>query len=74
MNPRRASEKPAEGESAADTEQRIRQRACLLSEAEGKQDGVADPYWQRARELIQEETKSHIHRRNPGATGLRGHP
>ncbi len=58
MDPHRPSEKPAEGESAADTEQRIRQRAHLLWEAEGKQEGGTDAYWHRARELIEDEAKS----------------
>lgn len=33
------SEKPIEGETDADTEQRIRERAYLLWEAEGRQEG-----------------------------------
>ncbi len=52
------SEKPIEGESTTDTEQRVRQRAHLLWEAEGKQDGGVDAYWHRARELIEDEAKS----------------
>lgn len=52
------SEKPAEGEPAADTEQRIRERAQTLWELEGKQDGREDEYWHRARELIEDENKS----------------
>ncbi len=52
------SEKPIEGELAADTEQRIRQRAHLLWELEGKQDGGVDEYWHRARELIEAESQA----------------
>ncbi len=52
------SEKPTEGEPAADTEQRIREHAQMLWEAEGRQDGRADEYWNRARELIEDEAKS----------------
>ena len=51
------TKKPAEDEPAADTEQRIRERAHLLWEAEGKQEGI-DAYWHRARELIEDEAKS----------------
>ncbi|MBA3519543.1 MAG: DUF2934 domain-containing protein [Rhizobiales bacterium] len=58
MNADRPSEKPTEGESAADTEQRIRERAFLLWETEGRQDGGVDAYWLRARELIEDESKS----------------
>ncbi len=58
MNAATPSEKPTEGESGADTEQRIRQRAYLLWEAEGAQPGRADEYWKRARELIEDEDKS----------------
>jgi hypothetical protein len=58
MDTDRASQKAAEGEPAADIEHRIRQRAHLLWEAEGKQDGGVDAYWHRARELIEDEAKS----------------
>ncbi len=58
METNRPSEKPTEGEPAADTEQRIRQRAHQLWEAEGKQNGGVDAYWHRARELIEDEAKS----------------
>ena len=51
------TEKPTEGEPAADTERRIRERAHLLWESEGKQDGGVDAYWHRARELIEDESK-----------------
>lgn len=39
-------------------ERRIRARAYLLWEAEGKQDGRADEYWHRARERIEAENQS----------------
>jgi Protein of unknown function (DUF2934) len=41
-----------------DLEQRIRARAYLLWEAEGRQEGMADNYWHRARELIEAEVQS----------------
>ena len=50
--------KPHEGEPASDTEQRVRQRAQLLWEIEGKQEGREEEYWHRARELIEDESKS----------------
>ena len=34
---------------------RTRERAYLLWEAEGRQEGRADEYWHRARELIEDE-------------------
>lgn len=52
------SEKPTEGEPAADTKQRIRERAYMLWELEGKQEGRADEYGHRARELIEDENQS----------------
>ena len=52
------SEKPFEGETDADTEQRIRERAYLLWEAEGRQEGGVEEYWHRARELIEAESQS----------------
>jgi hypothetical protein len=52
------TEKPHEGEPASDTDQRIRERAQLLWEIEGKQEGREDEYWHRARELIDDESKS----------------
>jgi hypothetical protein len=45
-------------EADRDLERRIRDRAYLLWEAEGKADGRADEYWHRARELIEAETRS----------------
>jgi hypothetical protein len=41
-----------------DLERRIRDRAYLLWEAEGKPDGRADEYWHRAHELIDAEARS----------------
>ena len=46
------------GMSDADFERYVRLRAYLLWEAEGTQDGRADEYWHRARELIEDENKS----------------
>ena len=45
-------------EADRDLERRIRDRAYLLWEAEGKPDGRADEHWHRARELIEAETRS----------------
>jgi hypothetical protein len=39
-----------------DTEDNIRLRAYLLWELEGRQEGKADHYWQRACELIESES------------------
>ncbi len=39
-------------------EKRIRERAYLLWELEGKQDGGVQKYWERARELIEAEASS----------------
>ena len=58
MSMDRPTEKATEGEPAGDAEQRIRQRAHLLWEAEGAQPGRVDEYWERARELIEDEAKS----------------
>jgi hypothetical protein len=41
-----------------DLEQRIRERAYLMWEMEGRPDGRADEYWHRARERIEAETQS----------------
>ena len=41
-----------------DIEQNIRMRAYLLWELEGKQEGKADHYWHRARELVESEGQS----------------
>jgi hypothetical protein len=41
-----------------DLEQRIRERAYLMWEMEGRPDGRADEYWHRARERIEAETRS----------------
>jgi len=58
MDSAKPSEKPTEGESPVDTVRRIRERAHLLWEAEGRQEGGVDAYWHRARELIEDEAKS----------------
>jgi hypothetical protein len=39
-------------------EQNIRTRAYLLWEMEGRQEGGAERYWARARELIEAESQS----------------
>jgi Protein of unknown function (DUF2934) len=41
-----------------DLDYRIRLRAYLLWEAEGRPEGRADEYWHRARELIEAEAQS----------------
>jgi hypothetical protein len=45
-------------DATQDLEQRIRERAYLLWEMEGKPDGRADEYWHRARERVTAETQS----------------
>ena len=58
MNTKNPSEKMIDGEPAADRDRRIRERAYYLWEAEGRQEGRADKYWHRARELIEDENKT----------------
>jgi hypothetical protein len=41
-----------------DLEPRIRERASLLWEMEGRQEGREEEYWHRARERIEAETQS----------------
>jgi hypothetical protein len=41
-----------------DLEQRIRERAYLTWEMEGRPDGRENEYWHRARERIEAETQS----------------
>jgi hypothetical protein len=41
-----------------DLEQRIRERAYLLWEMEGRPEGREEEYWHRARERIEAETQS----------------
>jgi hypothetical protein len=41
-----------------DLEPRIRERAYLLWEMEGRQEGREEEYWHRARERIEAETQS----------------
>ena len=54
-----SSEKPSDdAPEAAKSERLIRERAYLLWEAEGRQDGGADEYWHRARELIEDESQA----------------
>jgi hypothetical protein len=45
-------------EAEQDFERNVQMRAYLLWEAEGMQDGRADEYWHRARELIEAEGQS----------------
>ena len=45
-------------EEPGDREQRIRERAYSLWEADGCQEGRAEQYWHRAKELIEDETRS----------------
>jgi len=45
-------------------EQNIRMRAYLLWELEGRQEGGAGRYWHRARELIDDESRSASPRRS----------
>ena len=42
----------------AEREQRIRERAYHLWEADGSPEGKADEYWHRARQLVANEEKS----------------
>lgn len=43
-------------EHEQDLEQRIRERAYHMWEMEGRADGRADEYWERAEEMIEAET------------------
>jgi hypothetical protein len=45
-------------EDPAHSEQRIRERAYHMWEAEGCPEGRADQYWNRAKELMEDETLS----------------
>jgi hypothetical protein len=50
---------PSEGGDARqESEDSIRQRAYSLWESEGRPEGRADEYWHRARELVEDETRS----------------
>ena len=52
-------QKPAEpADARQESEDIIRQRAYSLWELEGRPEGRADEYWHRARELIDDETRS----------------
>ena len=46
------SEMPTDHNINAEQEQRIRERAYQLWQADGAQEGKADEYWHRARELV----------------------
>jgi hypothetical protein len=61
MSREKAPENPTQQESGnaqQDIERQIRHRAHLLWEAEGKAEGRDEEYWLRAKELIEDETKS----------------
>jgi hypothetical protein len=45
-------------ESATDLEQRVRERAYHLWVLEGRQEGRAEEYWNRAEEQIQSDAES----------------
>jgi hypothetical protein len=45
-------------ESSAHLEQRIRERAYRMWEREGRPEGRAEEYWNRAQELIEDERQS----------------
>ena len=45
-------------EDADHREQRIRTLAYQMWEAEGRPEGMADHYWSRAQELIEDENQS----------------
>ena len=45
-------------EDPAHREQRIRERAYSMWEADGRPDGRAEQYWNRAQELIEDENLS----------------
>jgi hypothetical protein len=47
-----------QNEDSAHREQRIRDRAKTMWEAEGSPDGKAEEYWHRAQELIEDENQS----------------
>ncbi len=54
-----SSDTPCKGEAGTThIDHRVRERAYLLWEAEGRQDGGADEYWHRARERINAESQS----------------
>ena len=52
------SDNPSPSEADPIEDGVIQERAYLLWEAEGRQDGGADAYWHRARQLIEAETRS----------------
>jgi hypothetical protein len=45
-------------EAQAERENRIRERAYRLWEAEGRPDGRQEEYWHRSQELLEDEAKS----------------
>jgi hypothetical protein len=49
---------PEAGDASQEFEVDIRRRAYTLWELEGRPEGRAEQYWHRARELIENETRS----------------
>jgi hypothetical protein len=56
------NETPGPDVSHEEQERLIRERAYQLWEADGSPEGEGKKYWDRARELIEQETRT----RNPG--------
>ena len=52
------SNKPPTAHLTPEQDREIRERAFKLWDRDGKPDGGADLYWNRARELIEDETQS----------------
>jgi hypothetical protein len=53
-----SSDAPATSFELAEEKKHVRERAYQLWEFEGRPEGRLDEYWDRARELIQAETRS----------------
>jgi hypothetical protein len=58
MQDQEKTAKSAASAAPGEFEERVRERAYALWEMEGKPEGRADEYWHRARELIEDETRS----------------
>ena len=58
MQEQEKAAKSAASGAPEESEERVRQRAYALWEMEGRPEGRADEYWHRARELIDDETRS----------------
>ena len=61
-------------EDPAHREQRIRERAYSMWEADGRPDGRAEQYWNRAQELIEDENLSAFPPSASGQSHLRVRP